>query len=142
MRWGNSWRFRGSGLPRQLILPCGRGECVRQWPAGRRPEVKFMSTVSPKQVKPQGRRLSGKPRSIRQAQALQAVQLRSQGRTWAEVATVFRTTYRVNPRVALRQAHGWSQPQAAEQWTVRWPDDPKSFKNFSYWEQWPSQTGH
>jgi len=101
-----------------------------------------MSTVSPKQVKPQGRRLSGKPRSIRQAQALQAVQLRSQGRTWAEVATVFRTTYRVNPRVALRQAHGWSQPQAAEQWTVRWPDDPKSFKNFSYWEQWPSQTGH
>jgi transcriptional regulator with XRE-family HTH domain len=101
-----------------------------------------MATVSPKQVKPQGSRLSGKPRSIRQAQAQQAVQLRSQGRTWSEVATVFRATYRVNPRVALRQAHGWSQPQAAEQWTVRWPDDPKTFKNFSYWEQWPSQTGH
>jgi hypothetical protein len=86
--------------------------------------------------------VSGKPRSVRQAQALQAVQLRSQGRTWAEIAAVFRTTYRVNPRVALRQAHGWSQPQAAERWTSRWPEDPKTFKNFSYWEQWPSQTGH
>ncbi len=51
-------------------------------------------------------------------------------------------TYRVNPRVALRQAHGWSQPQAAERWTELWPDDPKTFKSFSYWEQWPGQTGH
>jgi transcriptional regulator with XRE-family HTH domain len=79
---------------------------------------------------------------VRQAQALQAAQLRSQGRTWADIAAVFRATYRINPRVALRQAHGWSQPQAAERWTARWPDDPKTFKNFSYWEQWPSQTGH
>src|ERR1022692_594502 len=79
---------------------------------------------------------------MRQAQALQAAQLRSQGRTWTEIAAVFRATYRINPRVALRQAHGWSQPQAAERWTARWPDDPKTFKNFSYWEQWPSQTGH
>ncbi len=23
-----------------------------------------------------------------------------------------------------------------------WPDDPKSFKNFSSWENWPSPTGH
>ncbi len=86
--------------------------------------------------------MSGKPRSVRQAQALQAAQLRDQGRTWAEIAAVFRATYRINPRVALRQAHGWSQPQAAERWTARWPSDPKTFKNFSYWEQWPSQTGH
>lgn len=42
----------------------------------------------------------------------------------------------------MRQAHGWSQPQAAERWTEIWPDDPKTFKNFSYWEQWPGQTGH
>ena len=61
--------------------------------------------------------MKGKPRSLRQAQALQTVQLRSQGRTWAEIAAVFRVTYRVNPRVALRQAHGWSQPQAAARWT-------------------------
>jgi len=86
--------------------------------------------------------VSGKPRSVRQAQALLASQLRGEGRTWAQIAAEFRTTYRVNPRVALRQAHGWSQPQAAARWTARWPDDPKTFKNFSYWEQWPGQTGH
>ncbi len=55
---------------------------------------------------------------------------------------IFQSAYRVNPRVALRQAHGWSQPQAAQRWTDLWPDDPKTFKNFSYWEQWPGQTGH
>jgi hypothetical protein len=86
--------------------------------------------------------VTGKPRSVRQAQALQAEQLRRQDRSWADIAAVFQAAYRVNPRVALRQAHGWSQPQAAERWTALWPDDPKTFKNFSYWEQWPGQTGH
>jgi transcriptional regulator with XRE-family HTH domain len=86
--------------------------------------------------------MSGKPRSLRQAQSLMAGQLRAQGRTWAEVAAEFRKAYRVNARVALRQARGWSQPQAAAQWTARWPDDPKTFKNFSYWELWPGGTGH
>ena len=86
--------------------------------------------------------MSGKPRSVRQAQALLAAQLREEGRSWAELGAVFQATYRVNPRVAMRQAHGWSQPQAAERWTEIWPDDPKTFKNFSYWEQWPGQTGH
>jgi hypothetical protein len=68
--------------------------------------------------------------------------LREEGRTWAEIGVSFQISYRVNPRVAMRQAHGWSQPQAAEEWTKIWPDDPKTFKNFSYWEQWPGQTGH
>jgi len=86
--------------------------------------------------------VTGKPRSVRQAQALQTLRLRQQGRTWAEIGAAFQVTYRVNPRVALRQAHGWSQPQAAERWTELWPDDPKTFKSFSYWEQWPGQTGH
>jgi hypothetical protein len=86
--------------------------------------------------------MSGKPRSLRQAQSLLAGQLRAQGHTWAEIAAEFRTVYRVNARVALRQAHGWSQPEAAARWTARWPDDPKTFKNFSYWELWPSGTGH
>lgn len=86
--------------------------------------------------------VSGKPRSVRQAQALHATQLRDEGRTWAEIGVIFQSAYRVNPRVALRQAHGWSQPQAAQRWTELWPDDPKTFKNFSYWEQWPGQTGH
>jgi hypothetical protein len=86
--------------------------------------------------------MGGKPRSLRQAQSLLAGQLRARGRTWAEIAAEFRAVYRVNARVALRQAHGWSQPQAAAQWTARWPDDPKTFKNFSYWELWPGGTGH
>src|SRR5215467_2806158 len=86
--------------------------------------------------------VKGKPRSIRQAQAIQAARMREQGRSWAEIGVAFQAAYRVNPRVALRQAHGWSQPQAAERWTALWPEDPKTFKNFSYWEQWPGRTGH
>lgn len=86
--------------------------------------------------------MSGKPRSLKQAQSLLAGQLRAQGRTWAEVAAEFRRVYRVNARAALRQAHGWSQPQAAARWNARWPADPKTFKNFSYWELWPGGTGY
>jgi transcriptional regulator with XRE-family HTH domain len=86
--------------------------------------------------------VGGKPRSMRQAQSLQAARLRDQGRSWAEIAAAFGSVYRVNPRVALRQAHGWSQPQAAARWNARWPEDPKTFKSFSYWEQWPGETGH
>jgi tetratricopeptide (TPR) repeat protein len=59
-----------------------------------------------------------------------------------DVAKVFRTKYRVNARVALRLARSWSQRQAADEWNQRWPDEPKTFKNFSYWEAWPSSTGH
>ena len=86
--------------------------------------------------------MASKPRSVKQAQAIHSTQLREEGRTWAEIGVVFQVTYRVNPRVAMRQAHGWSQLQAAERWTEIWPDDPKTFKNFSYWEQWPGPTGH
>ena len=31
---------------------------------------------------------------------------------------------------------------AADRWNERWPADPKTFKNFSYWELWPAETGH
>ncbi|MBV9031796.1 MAG: hypothetical protein JO364_16130, partial [Pseudonocardiales bacterium] len=48
----------------------------------------------------------------------------------------------MNARVAFRLAHTWSQRQAADEWNRRWPDDPKTFKNFSYWEIWPSATGY
>jgi hypothetical protein len=48
----------------------------------------------------------------------------------------------VNMRVALRLAHGWSQRRAADEWNQRWPGNPKTFKNFSYWELWPASTGH
>jgi hypothetical protein len=68
--------------------------------------------------------------------------LRTQRLTWVEVADVLRARRRCTPRAALRLAHGWSQGEAARQWNQRWPDDAKTFKNFSYWEQWPSPTGH
>jgi len=39
-------------------------------------------------------------------------------------------------------ARGWSQRDVADQWNTHWPADPKTFKNFSYWELWPADTGH
>ncbi|MGH3853706.1 MAG: hypothetical protein ACRDR6_09420 [Pseudonocardiaceae bacterium] len=68
--------------------------------------------------------------------------LRAKGKSRVEVAEALRRRYRVNARIAFRYAHCWSQRQAADQWNRRWPDELKTFKNFSYWEQWPSSTGH
>ncbi|MGH3933888.1 MAG: hypothetical protein ACRDS1_02705 [Pseudonocardiaceae bacterium] len=68
--------------------------------------------------------------------------LRAEGKSWVEVAQALRRRYRLNARVAFRYAHGWSQRQAADEWNRRWPDELKTFKIFSYWEQWPSSTGH
>jgi hypothetical protein len=81
-------------------------------------------------------------RSTKEAQLRLSQELRGAGKTWAEVASVFRREYNINARVALRIAHGWSQNDAAEKWNEQWPDDPKTFKNFSYWERWPSTTGY
>lgn len=83
-----------------------------------------------------------KPRSIKAEQAKLSAQLRAEGMTWPEIAIVFQGRYRINARVALRLVHGWSQQDAADHWNERWPSENKTFKNFSYWEQWPSPTGY
>jgi hypothetical protein len=83
-----------------------------------------------------------KTRSLRQEQLELSTRLREEGRTWVEIAELFAGRYGLNPRNALRLAHGWSQREAADLWNERWPDDPKTFKNFSYWEMWPSATGY
>lgn len=84
----------------------------------------------------------GEPRSPKQQREQLVRSLRAQGKSWVEVAEVLRQRYRFNARVALRYAHGWSQRQAADEWNRCWPDELKTFKSFSSWEQWPSSTGH
>ncbi|MGD9528776.1 helix-turn-helix transcriptional regulator [Pseudonocardia sp.] len=68
--------------------------------------------------------------------------LRDEGSSWPTIASTLRTHYGLNGRVAMRLARGWSQADAAAQWNRRWPDDPKTFKSISYWENWPGRTGH
>ncbi len=78
----------------------------------------------------------------RQEQRELARSLRAQGRSWSQIAAALRDRYGLGARLAMRLAHDWSQADAAAAWNARWPDDPKSFKNISYWETWPSPTGH
>lgn len=84
----------------------------------------------------------GEPRSQKQQREQLVRSLRAEGKSRVEVAEALRQRYRFNARVALRYAHEWSQRQAADEWNQRWPDELKTFKSFSYWEQWPSRTGH
>ena len=84
----------------------------------------------------------GEPRSQKQQREQLVRSLRAKGKSRVEVAEALRQRYRFNARVALRYAHEWSQRQAADKWNQRWPDELKTFKSFSYWEQWPSSTGH
>lgn len=81
-------------------------------------------------------------RSMRQEQRELSAELRGQHKTWVEIAVVLCERYHLNMRAALRVVRDWSQRDAAEHWNRRWPADPKTFKNFSYWENWPSRTGH
>jgi hypothetical protein len=81
-------------------------------------------------------------RSKKQERAQLVRALRSSGSSWVEVAEALRQSYQLNPRVAFRYAHGWSQARAADEWNKRWPDGMKTFKDFSNWEPWPGRTGH
>nr|WP_232425559.1 helix-turn-helix transcriptional regulator [Pseudofrankia inefficax] len=71
----------------------------------------------------------------------QAAALRVLGWTYRRIALHWQRAYRLNARLAFRLAHGWTQDQAARQWTARWPADPKNDKAFSYWESWPARGG-
>ncbi len=84
----------------------------------------------------------GELRSQKQHREQLVRALRAAGKSWVDVAEALRQRYRFNARVAFRYAHEWSQHQAAHEWNQRWPDELKTFKAFSYWEQWPSRTGH
>src|SRR5918999_5687623 len=86
--------------------------------------------------------MSGGVRSQKQERAQLVRSLRSSGSSWVEVAEALSQSYQLNPRVAFRYAHGWSQDEAADEWNKRWPDELKTFKNFSHWESWPGPTGH
>ncbi len=81
-------------------------------------------------------------RSIRQEQRELSAKLRAEKNSWVEIAKAFAGRYGMNARVALRTVRDWSQRDAAEAWNARWPDDPKTDKNFSYWELWPGVTGY
>ena len=80
--------------------------------------------------------------SPRREQRQLSAEMRAQHKTWVEIAVVFCERYHLNMRAALRMVRDWSQRDAADQWNRRWPADLKTFKNFSYWELWPSSTGH
>jgi transcriptional regulator with XRE-family HTH domain len=65
-----------------------------------------------------------------------AGRLRGEGYSWAQIAHTLREQYKLNGFAAVRQAHSWTQQQAAEEWCRRWPDDPITQKTISAWETW------
>jgi hypothetical protein len=84
-------------------------------------------------------------RSRRARLAELAAGLRADGQSWAQIAARIAHEQRVNARVAMRLAHGWTQRHVAGLWNQQWPPDDGgggiSDKHVSYWETWP-QSGH
>jgi 8-oxo-dGTP pyrophosphatase MutT (NUDIX family) len=80
----------------------------------------------------------------RTARALRedAKRLRTSGWTYAAIAKDWASWHGLNPRVAMRLAHGFTQTQVAQRWNDLWPDPvPKTAKHISYWEIWPEPGG-
>jgi len=70
------------------------------------------------------------------------MRLRESGWTFTAIAKDWATRHGLNPRVAMRLAHGLTQSQVAERWNDLWPDPvPKTAKHISYWEIWPERGG-
>jgi len=80
----------------------------------------------------------------RTARALreEAKELRRAGWTYTRIATDWCVRYGLNPRVAMRLAHGLTQAQVADRWNDLWPEPiPRTAKQVSYWEIWPEPGG-
>lgn len=61
--------------------------------------------------------------------------LRSDGKTWVEIAYILQARWpELNSRSAMRVAHAWSQGQAAEAWNRFWPENPKTATEIGLWE--------
>ena len=71
-----------------------------------------------------------------------AADLRSKGASNTQIAERLCIDHGASGRAAWRLALGWSQKDSADRWNELWPDNPKTAKNISYWELWPSTTGY
>jgi transcriptional regulator with XRE-family HTH domain len=89
--------------------------------------------------------MSGSSTSRRARIAALSRRLRNRGFTWGQIGAQIGREERVNVRVAMRLAHGYTQTEVARLWNVRWPSKSGragiSDKNVSYWETWP-ESGH
>lgn len=70
----------------------------------------------------------------RQAWQTFAAELRADGLSRVEIAGVLQQRFKVGALAALRYAHGWSQADAAKEWCKLFPDQLKTYKDFSAWE--------
>lgn len=71
-----------------------------------------------------------------------ARRLRAAGWTYTEIVARWQVDHSLNPRVAMRLAHGLTQAEVAARWNELWPDPvPRTAKQISYWEIWPAPGG-
>jgi hypothetical protein len=74
-------------------------------------------------------------RAERMHQRNLAVALRERGQTWIEIAAELQRQWPdLNPRSAMRIAHGWTQREAANAWNRQWPNQPKADRDVGIWE--------